>query len=101
MPSISRPMSKVDGWAIRILAADAQGLNPCYVQEAMDHLGGKPLPPLMDMALCREAAAINHRISCDENTVSDANDSVAELMAKYSLYEQPSFSMQQPAWSGA
>lgn len=99
MPSNPRPMSKLDGWAIRILAAERQGLHPSYVNEAIDHLAGKALPPMMDAALCREAAAINHRLSCDEGATASANQDIAELMAKFGLQERGYGRSMQPQWS--
>jgi len=99
MPSNSRPMSKLDGWAIRILAAERQGLHPNYVKEATDYLAGRALPPTMDTALCREAAAINHRLSCDEGATASANQEVAEVMEKFGLQEPGFGPSLQPRWS--
>ena len=86
MPSTTpRPMSQVDGWALRILASAKLGLNPAYVQEATNHLSGKPIAPMMGVAMCREASAINHRIAFDESAAAQANEGLSELMSSYGI----------------
>ena len=48
-------------------------------------ISGKPIAPMMDVAMCREASAINHRIAFDESAAAQANECLSELMSSYGI----------------
>lgn len=86
--SPTRPMTNTERWAARIVAASRAGHMVSYEEEALTVLNGEPIAVDLETSLCREAAALNHRMCDDEHAVYEANEKLASVLEEFGLADR-------------
>lgn len=83
----TRLMTNTERWAARIVAASRAGAMVSYEAEALAVLKGEPIADHLGTSLCREAAALNHRMCDDEHAVHEANEKLLSVLEEFGLVE--------------
>lgn len=83
----TRLMTNTERWAARIVAASRAGATVSYEEEALSVLKGEPIADHLGTSLCREAAALNHRMCDDEHAVHEANEKLGSVLEEFGLVE--------------
>ncbi|MBV7541943.1 hypothetical protein [Acidovorax sp. sic0104] len=85
--TLPRVMSATERWSARIVAASRAGVMVGYADVAERVLNGGTVPEDVATSLCREAAALNHRLCDDEGAVHEANEILAAVLDEFGLSE--------------